>query len=467
MAKVVLIPFAGYYLVNSDGSLGGRLDRDDPIVIKAKREGPISQGKPQHQESAARQVFPDELQAVATGLESLRTTFESFKKDIPSRQDIAEFENSLKDLEAKANGLQTTLSKIGNVDDLLKKVQGLITELQRINDEQSSWRKTIESRLAAFEQRSKTDTPKPSEPPRGDVGQKESVMTYRNFAIAATVVIAFLVGALFFITRSGDTGSALSERRVADIAGATFDLRIKPVVDDVAKLNKRTTDMSDAIGALDTKVAKVENKMDSANAGIEKLLKRMDGAPGTTTPSAPAMSALEQQRWATVRAECLPEDQKPQGKELNLKDDLDDSSFQALIAHCKANKMATQRVVSPPPAAGRPQVAQNDPQDDPEADEDQDAQAPGQPRAQPVGYGGGHRQGKRRCPPGTEPAGSFGCVGQTITNRAETRVFDTNIRSGCVQGATQTIWKKGVDQQGRNVRYKIDQHTECRGQHRQ
>ena len=286
---------------------------------------------------------------------------------------------------------------------------------------------------------------------------------------AAAVVILILGVALGNALFSGKT--TVAGTYTSDDLDGKIDGRIKkavePIVGDVATLKRDTKALKDGFESFNSAMDdKFKRQQEDVLVGVKKLLDSKSATP-PAAPAAPAVSALAQQRMAMVQRECLPEDQ--QNVTLNsLGDGLDQSSFDAQIAHCKANKMAKQRMVSPPPAAGRPQVAQNDPQDDPEAtDEDQDAQAPGQPRAQPVGYGGGHRQGKRRCPPGTEPAGSFGCVGQTITNRAETRVFDTNIRSGCVQGATQTIWKKGVDQQGRNVRYKIDQHTECRGQHRQ
>jgi len=286
----------------------------------------------------------------------------------------------------------------------------------------------------------------------------------RNWLYAAAAVVILILGVALgnslFAGKTTVAGTYTSDDLDGKIDGR-IKKAVEPIVGDVATLKRDTKALKDGFESFNSAMDdKFKRQQEDVLVGVKKLFDSKSTTP-PAAPAAPAVSALAQQRMAMVQRECLPEDQKD--VTLNsVGDGLDQSSFDALIAHCKANKMATQRVVSPPPAAGRPQVAQNDLQDDPEAtDEDPEAQANGQPRAQPVGYGGGHRQGARRCEPGTRPAGSFGCVGRTITNRAETQVFDQRIKSGCVPGATRTIWKEGVDPQGRNVRYQVKQHSEC------
>lgn len=282
---------------------------------------------------------------------------------------------------------------------------------------------------------------------------------YALGAIAAAALAVLLVG-MYFVGKSGNTTVAGGYDRtdiVGVVSAETKDLREK-----VAKLDKRTTDMSDAIGTLDSKVAKVETNV---MAGIKDVLERLNKtAPSTspTTPSAPAMSALEQQRLATVKRECLPEDQV----NLNLKDDLGEDGFNALIAHCKANKLAKQRVVSPPPAANGPQVAQGDPQA--ELDEEEDPAQAGQPQVQQAGYGhpqygrpgygpgfgapyGGRRSGPR-CPPGSRFEPQFGkCIGTRLHHvplHPEARAaFPT-----CQNIETREVWRNGrLSQQQRGI----------------
>jgi hypothetical protein len=72
-----------------------------------------------------------------------------------------------------------------------------------------------------------------------------------------------------------------------------------------------------------------------------------------------------------------------------------------------------------------------------------------------------HRHGERTCPEGTQPAGKLGCVGETITDREVLKAFDEHIEHGCVPGATRTIWKRGVDPQGRPYRLRVQQHAVC------
>lgn len=293
-------------------------------------------------------------------------------------------------------------------------------------------------------------------------------MRLKNIAVAAAVVAILIVGAFFF-GRAGDT-TTLSERRVADIAAATVDLRIKPLTGDIEALGRDTKALKEGFVKYNEAIDNKFKQQGDVLANIKQLLesKGPTSPPAAATPSTPAMSALEQQRRTQVQAECLPEDQR-----VDVKDDLGDEAFNALIAHCKANKMAKQRMVSPPPAAGHPQVAQGDPQAEPEAglvDEESDAQAPGQPRPQQVGYGYGpqpygaprhgmgpgygaphpgmHR-GHPRCPPGSNFNPQFGkCIGTRLhhipLHPEAQAAFPT-----CRTIETRLVWKGGrlVEQQ--------------------
>lgn len=287
-------------------------------------------------------------------------------------------------------------------------------------------------------------------------------MRAAGFILAGVIVLLVGFWALTrFATDSDKAVTGVGERRIAEIAGATFDQRIKPLTADVERLQKKTENLENALANLDTKVGRVEDKV---MAGIKDVLERLNKTPNTapapTTPSAPAMSALEQQRLATVRAECLPEDQQ----NLNLSDSLGDEQFKALIAHCKANKLAKQRVVSPPPAVNGPQVAQGDPQA--ELDEEEDPAQAGEPQVQQAGYGYGRpgfgpgfgaphhgaRRGGPRCPPGSRFEPQFGkCIGTRLHHvplHPEARAaFPT-----CQNIETREVWKNGrLTQQQRGI----------------
>lgn len=316
-------------------------------------------------------------------------------------------------------------------------------------------------------------TPQTANPTPSGAGQpqKENVMSFRNVAAIAAVLALVIVG-LYFLLRTNSSGTTIASTSVltVDDLDGRIDGRIKraidPVKEQVGKLDKRTTDMSDAIGTLDSKLVKTETNV---LAGIKDVLERLNKvAPGASTPAptGPAMSATQQQRLALVKRECLPEDQNV---DLSETAPLSDEAFNAHIADCKAKKLAKQRMVSPPPAANGPQVAQGDPQADEVGEEDE--REGGQPTAQPVGYGyggpqygrpgygpgygaphHGMRRGGPRCPPGSNFNPQYGkCIGTVLRHvplHPEARaVFPT-----CADIETRTVWKNGrLTQQQRGV----------------
>ncbi len=174
----------------------------------------------------------------------------------------------------------------------------------------------------------------------------------------AVLLIAFVVGGVYFL-RGENTTAGVSERRIADIATETFKLQIKPVVGDIAKLDKSVADTKNAVGALDGRFSTFQNTMDS----IQKLLEqKKDAAPVVT-------SSVEAKRLAQLKTECLPE----ASSDVNVKEDLSEQAFQALLTDCKAKKAAAVRQAQQSgTSSSQPQVAARQPDadsDDAQGDE--------------------------------------------------------------------------------------------------
>lgn len=140
---------------------------------------------------------------------------------------------------------------------------------------------------------------------------------------------------------TGQSGPAVSsetpeqrDRRFADIAGSTFDLRIKPFSTDLEKLQNKAdrldtsvSETKNAVAGLDGKFATFQNGID----GIKKLLEEKQKKDAVA-----ANDAIEARRLAQIRAECLPGAEK----DLNLKAEppLSEEAFQAHLSICRAEK---------------------------------------------------------------------------------------------------------------------------------
>ena len=74
---------------------------------------------------------------------------------------------------------------------------------------------------------------------------------------------------------------------------------------------------------------------------------------------------------------------------------------------------------------------------------------------------GGRRGGQRTCPPGTTAMGAAGCAGETITSAEATQPHNVRFTGPCQQGKKRVLWKKGNDDNGKVVRWRIVQHQDC------
>jgi hypothetical protein len=224
-----------------------------------------------------------------------------------------------------------------------------------------------------------TSNSQASQPPHGDARPKEkTVSIYRNVNGAAMLAAAAIAVAvtLFFsgtfnpgpqkVVTAVGTGESrapaapdasqvgesrapaapaapqVSEHRIAEIAGATFDLRIKPVNNDLEKLQAKTdklesnvSDTKNAVAGLDGKFTTFQNTMD----GVKKLLEEKQKKDAVS-----ANEAVEARRLALVRAQCLPGAEK----DLNLKADLPEELFQSALSVCRAEKEEKMRQAQMP-----------------------------------------------------------------------------------------------------------------------
>jgi predicted negative regulator of RcsB-dependent stress response len=365
----------------------------------------------------------------------------------------------------------------------------LVSENARLAREVADKESALNSTVTHAVENSKRNT---------SVWQRATEILKSGAAAAAVIAILALGGWLAYSNwpsaksvTTAETSEQI-ERRFADIANKVSSQRVISIERDVERLQKDTSALKTGFGELHEEVKK--SKIDIMSS-IQSVMERLNKTPALT--STPAVSSVETSRLAQVKAECLPE--ATHG--VNFKDGSDglsEEAFQQYLKGCRAVKEQSMRQAqgSVAPSSDQ-QVAAIDPDAESEgAEGDEPAALDGEaegadanitgnfdkrtlasmdsPGLAQVNYtrpgfgrhgagrGRGHG-GRQVCPRGTTPAGSLGCRGRAVTDRAVTRHFDQigGIKKGCVPGQRRQFMEDGIDAQGRKVRNLVVQRARC------
>lgn len=470
--SVIFLNEKGEYCAKDESGVWHRVSDDDTMLSTFAKAG-IQPAYPDTQAPP-----PDGVQRIAAELEALKTTVKSFQASTPTVDDLNRVVGELKSLARQVGSLRVILGDDPQLEELIKSLQDLtkvVPELHKqigdvktsvntsaealkndvndLGDRVNAYDGSLQDLNTRFERFEKGPAaavpPQPVTPPTGaGTAPRRSLMSRLVMGGAIAAAVALVVVAVTAGSRwSSPSGmitsltpaSSVAESRIAEIAGATFDQRVKPLERDVERLQGKTNDLANGVAALDTKVVKVET---SVMAGIKDVLDRLD----KSGPNTPVASSVEAKRLAQLKAECLPE----ASASVNVKDGADglsDEAFQQYLRGCRAAKEQTMRQAqgSIAPLSG-PQVAARQPDaesegaegDDPEAldgDAEGDVAVTGQydrrtkaamnnPLVAQAGYRGsgldfgrpgigrGRHHGGPRCPGGSKWSGEYGkCIG--------------------------------------------------------
>ena len=375
---------------------------EEPDEVK-RVAAEIEELKNRFESFEARVPTSEKLPEIGIELYGLSRKLDELRASLGDTRQIVELVMSLRDLTGEYQDLKALRERLDRVSDKgdatydllikigkgaeggLKNLDARVKELEDRPAESATNPQTPSSSLrgdagpkenAMPQTENRTETTsnsQASQPPRGDAGQKEKTMRFYESpkfqlggvaVLALLVVGAFLPGILHSVWNSmwnsepqkittavgtGDNGlPVISEtheqrdRRFAEIAGATFDQRIKPVNNDLEKLQAKTdklengvSETKNAVGALDGRFSGFQNTMDD----IKKLLKEKQEKDAVA-----ANDAIEAKRLALVKAQCLPGAEK----DMNLKADLPDDLFQSALKVCRAEKEEKMRQAQTP-----------------------------------------------------------------------------------------------------------------------